>query len=101
MSGSNKAKARGKGKPFQKGDSRINRDHGPRCADAAAYSMNATNALAKALKPEEWAGIVAKKARAGIPWAIQLYADLLIEKQAQQHDVNLRGEVLFIMPRPK
>lgn len=95
MTSSNKAKAAKKtkvrGRPFVKGDSRINRDHGPKCSDAAAYSINAINALARKLPPDEYADIVAEKARRGHQWAIQLYADLLIQKQPQQHDVNVKG----------
>lgn len=97
MTGSNKAKAGGRGRPFVKGDPRINRDHGPRCSEAAAFSLNAINALATHLTPDEWAKIVADRARRGMPWAIQLYADLLIEKPTQKHehtgDVNLNANL--------
>jgi len=86
---SNGAKAtRGPGRPFVKGDSRINRNHGPLCSEAAAYSMNAKNALAKALPPKEWAAIVAKFAKRGAPWAVQMCRDVLVEQALQKHEVS-------------
>lgn len=101
MISSTKAKAAKKkkvrGRPFVKGDPRINRDRGPKCEGAAAYSLNAINALAKKLSPDEWADIVADKARRGHPWAVQLYADLLIEKQPQQQNVNVTGAPKLIV----
>jgi hypothetical protein len=89
MKHSNKASATvPKGRPFVKGDPRINRNHGPICADAAAYSMNAKNALAKKLPPSEWAELIAKFARRGAPWALQICRDVLVEQTTQKHEVT-------------
>jgi len=89
---SNKGKAGRRGQ-FVKGDPRINRDHGPRCAEAAAWSINGANALAKEMTPKEWASIVAKKARAGAQWALELYAEIFIQKAAQrfEHSGEING----------
>lgn len=88
MTDSNKASTGHRKGQFVKGDPRINRNHGPICAEAAAYSMNAKNSLAKKLPPDKWAEIIAKKARAGHPWALQMYRDILIEQATQKHEVS-------------
>lgn len=89
MSGSTQAPARVVGKPFVKGDPRIRRNlNGNLCKEAAAWGINAKNALAKKLPPDVWADVVAKKAKAGIPWAIQLYRDIMVEAQPQKHELS-------------
>ncbi len=76
------------GRPFVKGDPRINRDRGPLNSEAAAWGIKAKNALAKKLPPDVWADVVAKKAKAGIPWAVQIYRDIFVELTAQKHEVS-------------
>lgn len=87
MTDSNAGGAVRKGQ-FVKGDPRINRDHGPLNAEAAAWGIKAKNALAKKLSPDAWAEVVAKKAKAGIPWAVQLYRETFIEMAPQKHEVS-------------
>jgi hypothetical protein len=99
MINSNRAKAAPRGKPFVQGDARINRDHGPKCADAAAYSINTKNALARRVPPEKLVDILEKFILRGAPWAISLAVELLVEKQPQ--NVKVTGQVAFIMPRPE
>lgn len=88
MTSSNKAPAAVPGRPFVKGDPRINRDRGPLNSEAAAWGIKAKNALAKKLTPDAWADVVAKKAKAGHPWAIQLYRETFIELAPQKHEVS-------------
>ncbi len=89
MTASNQAAPSVRGKPFVKGDPRIRRNmNGNLCAEAAAWGINAKNALAKKLPPDVWADVVAKKAKAGIPWAVQLYRETFIEQAAQKHEVS-------------
>ena len=88
MTTSNQATPSVRGKPFVKGDPRIRRNlNGNLCAEAAAWGINAKNSLAKKLPPDVWAEVVAKKAKAGIPWAVQLYRDTFVELVPQKHDV--------------
>lgn len=96
MSGNTQAPARVIGKPFVKGDPRIRRNlNGNLCKEAAAWGINAKNALARKLPPDVWAEVVAKKAKAGMPWAIQLYRDVMVEAQTQKHEVS--GELAHVL----
>jgi hypothetical protein len=89
MTASNQATPSVRGKPFVKGDPRIRRNlNGNLCAEAAAWGINAKNALAKKLPPDVWAAVVAKKAKAGIPWAVQIYRETFVETAPQKHEVS-------------
>lgn len=92
MSNSRKAPAAAKGRPFVKGDTRINKNQGPLCREAAQFAIAFKNALAKGGKPEMLAKILWDKALAGRPWAIEMLLDRLIGKEVQplSGELNLR-----------
>jgi hypothetical protein len=88
MADDSKSGAAGNRGRFVKGDPRINRQYGPLHKEAAAWGINAKNALAKKLSPDEWAEIIVKHCRRGSSWALQLYRDTFIESIAQKHEVS-------------
>jgi hypothetical protein len=78
----NKPAKRGPGKPFVKGDPRIN--HGGNLNRAAqTYEILFRNALAQKLTPQEFAAIVIEDVRRHRPGAKEFYADRLMGKVTQ------------------
>ena len=92
-SGSTKAKA-ATGRPFVKGDARINRTQGPRNAEAASYTIQARNHAPKKITPEKFVDLLAERVLKGIPWAVAMWADLFFEKQTNQHDVQVSFHII-------
>ncbi len=73
----------GRAGQFTKGDSRINRTNGPLTNEAKSWGANVKNALAKKMKPGEYADLLLKHARMGRPWAILEVGERLIGKEQQ------------------
>jgi len=96
-----KGKPRGKGKPFTKGDPRIARPkQGPLCTEAWTFGVNFKNALAKGGDPKELADVLWTAAKRARPWAVELILAYLIGKPEQPISAEVKGQVVFMMPRP-
>jgi len=76
------------GRPFTKGDPRINRKLGPRTKEAASFAELYKNALAKKITPDELAIIIIKWAKIGRPWAIEMLRDDLVGKPTQPLEIT-------------
>lgn len=77
-----KRKQRSPGRPFKKGDPRINK-HGPKSRDAQVFAVLFGNALANGGDPAELSKILWDKAKHGQPWAIEMLLDRIIGKVSQ------------------
>jgi hypothetical protein len=92
----NKSARRGPGKPFVKGDPRIN--HGGNLNHAAqSYEIRFRNALAEGLPPAEFAAIVIEDVRRHRPGAREFYADRLLGKVSQpvQGNMTVDGKLII------
>jgi hypothetical protein len=85
---------RPRGKPFVKGDPRIN--HGNKNHAAQSYEILFRNALATGLPPEEFASIVIEDVRRHRPGAKEFYADRLMGKVTQPvgGNVTIDGKLI-------
>jgi hypothetical protein len=91
---SSREKAMANLKPFVKGDPRINRTSGPKNAEAASYTIQAANYASRKISPEKFVDVLAEKVLRGIPWAVQMWADLFFDKKVEKHDVDVAFHVL-------
>jgi hypothetical protein len=83
-------KPRGKGVPFGKGDSRINRK-GPLKAELQGYEIRMRNAAPSKLDADEFIGIVADEVRHHRPGAREFWGKYIVGEPAAKHDVNIRA----------
>lgn len=103
MAGSSRAKRRGPGRPFQKGDDPNRAPFGKVSRKRAAWMTVFLNELAEELEPKEAAKAFAKRYKAGIPFFVGEGHERLGGKVTQpvDGDLTMKGVVTFVMPRPE
>jgi len=90
-----------KGRPFTKGDPRINH-HGPVAKERQAFTAEFNNALAKRADIPKLVDKLVSLAEHGVEWAMKEVLDRTMGKvtQPMDGDFKVTGSVVFMMPRP-
>ena len=89
------------GKPFKKGDLRINRLGGV-SKEKRAFKEEFDNAMAKRIDMNSLVEKLATLAEHGVEWAMREVLERMLGKVSQpvSGDLQVHGQVVFMMPRP-